>query len=481
MTNANKLSDGLINIPENISDYRSITKILEETAGDSTAFFDVLNTKIRNYDLLSDALGATSKNNQHVQQFSNLIDNDFTHFCDIEGALNDVLPTRRLLRIRDDLQRIADFPSLYSRRVGAIGGGFSAGKTAFINSFMCGPGMRLAEGRTPVTAIPCYIIGNASNTSSLVQGVSYRGGIFTIDEEIYSNLSHETLKSFNFNLHEIIRDIVVLTPMPDELFSNLCIMDTPGYNPAKVNTRKEDSNIAKEAIMKADFLIWLVGLDAHGTLPKTDMDFLADMDFGKRDGKKLYIVANKAELQPREDIEDILDEIEDILDEYDLEYEGITAYSSKIKPYIISYRKKDINQFFKENNNKNDIYNSIKKELYNIFSYYIEGILQSCETQENMLKKVKTLNFDLFENPSFCIEYDSRIDEKLRDLIAYFRQPESKEERLQRTRDLRDSFIQCLGQFCESLSIAHERKIFCMNCGMQLKGTRKCPRCSFVN
>ena len=441
-------------------------------------FHEALNIKVRNYDLVSEALSALPVENPYVRRFMELIDKDFTEFCDAEPAINDVIPIRTLLRIKEELLHIASFPTLYSRQIGAVGGGFSSGKSAFINSFLTTPGIRLAEGRRPVTAIPCYIISKTGEENSVVQGVSYRGGLFGIAGDVYLDLSHKTLKTFNFNLKEIIRDITVQTPMPGDLFEHLCIMDTPGYNPPRVDTTKEDWDTARNYINKADFLVWLVGLDCNGTIPKSDLDFLSGMDFGKEDGKPLFIVANKAELKPADDIEDILDEMEESLSDADLRHEGICAYSSKDARRIFSFREKSIYDFLKEHNQATQLYDRFIVDLHNVFRPYIENILDDCDEREEKYASVKSMLLDALESGASSMDGGNRLEDNLNDLLSYFQGSETREARLNRARDIRNRFIQCLKDFCDSLGIVREKKCFCIHCGASMSPRApKCPQC----
>ena len=461
-----------------LADFPALRGMLAQVDGDMRAFYEALNVKVCNYDLVSEALAAHPVENPHVRRFMELIDKDFTEFCDAEPAINDVIPIRTLLRIKEELLHIASFPTLYSRRIGAVGGGFSSGKSAFINSFLTTSGIRLAEGRRPVTAIPCYIISNAGEENSLVRGISCRGGIFTISGDAYRDLSHKMLKTLNFNLKEVIRDITVLTPMPDDLFGHLCIMDTPGYNPPRVDTQKDDWETAKNYISKADFLIWLVGLDANGTIPKSDLDFLSGMDFGKENGKPLFIVANKAELKPDDDIEDILDDMEESLADAGFLHEGICAYSSKDARRIFSFREKNIYDFLKEHNQATQLYDRFIVDLHHVFRPYIGNILADCDEREEKYRSVKGMLLDALESGASSMDGSNRLEDSLNDLLGYFQGAETREARLHRARDVRNRFIQCLKDFCDSLGIVREKKCFCIHCGAPMSpDAGKCPRC----
>ena len=55
--------------------------------------------------------------------------------------------------------------------------------------------------------------------------------------------------------------------------------------------------------------MWLIGLDSNGTISKSDLDFLDHA--GQYSQKPLYIVLNKADLRPYDQLEEIMAEIAD--------------------------------------------------------------------------------------------------------------------------------------------------------------------------
>ena len=437
---------------EAIAEHPALKEMYEEANADRKEFFKTLNIKIRNFDLVSEALAAMPVENSHILRFNELIEHDFKDFCTVEPALNDVIPTLKLLHIKDEMQRIAYCPKLNSRRIGAVGGGFSSGKSAFINSFLSSSKIRLAEGILPVTAIPSYIIADNSDETT-IQGVNYKGGLFDISSDVYKDLSHEMLKSFKFNLKDVIRYITVIAPMPENLFGNICLMDTPGYNPPKAGTQKDDWAIARQYINEAEFLVWLVGLDSNGTIPKSDIDFLASMDFGKESGKSLYVVANKAELKPGSDLETILDNFEECLEDADLVVDGICAYSSKDEKKIYSTRGRDIFKFLEEQNNPSRLYENFMRELYEIFEKYTTMICNDIKENNDVRNSIKKLQLDAFEGGFTGIEASSNIENGLNNLINKFSLSETKEKRIDRVNILRDNFRDCIINFCKDACI----------------------------
>jgi formylglycine-generating enzyme required for sulfatase activity len=410
--------------------------------------------KLRNFELVSDALNAKPVENVSIIKFERLINEDFIKFCDNEPGGNDAKPLQKLQDVLKELRLIANCPPLYSRNIGAVGGGFSAGKSAFLNSFLINSKVRLSEGIRPVTAIPSYVI---CDDNAKVTGITYKGCCFEIAIDMFKAISHEFLKSFKFNLNEIILYTTVLVPMEEHLFGNICLIDTPGYNPPSSGSAEHDFETAKEYIKDAQFLIWIVGLDSNGTIPRSDLDFLDRIGFRENETLSLYIVANKAELKNKDDIDSILDKFQDCLDDNDLSYVGICAYSSKTKK-VYAERKIGIHDFLKSHNKPNQKHEELFKTIRTIFSEYTKHIENDDAEKKSKRSQVKELLLKALRDLRLSIdESNSKLEKSLNSLEQYFVPAQPKEDRIKRAEDLREKFIECLRQFCKDMGIEYNK------------------------
>ena len=119
---------------------------------------DTLNIVNSKYDLVSSFLGANPPKNEAMAKFKYLITHDFIEFANNESALAEEAKALLILQdVEKRLQDIVTFPSIYNKNIVALGGGFSAGKSEFINSFFIDKEIKLPVGLNPVTAIPTYI------------------------------------------------------------------------------------------------------------------------------------------------------------------------------------------------------------------------------------------------------------------------------------------------------------------------------------
>ncbi|MDR3259058.1 MAG: dynamin family protein, partial [Fusobacteriaceae bacterium] len=421
--------------------------------------------------LMSAAINAEPINNIYVKEFENLIEKDFREFCNNELVVNSANAIDNLRYILYIMQNIASFPELHSKTLGAIGGGFSSGKSSFINSFITDSTIKLAEGIRPVTAIPSYVV---AGNSQKVNGINDKGGIFDIDFKLYKSITHDFLKEFSFDLKKIIRYITVSCPMKENLFNNICLIDTPGYNPPNSDSEKHDFEIAKEYIKDAQFLIWTIGIDTNGTIPKSDLAFLNECGFGankdsvQNKNRKLYIVINKADLKTQKEIEAILDEIVEILDDEDIIYEGICVYSSRIEK-IYTFCKTNIIDFLLGQNIPSKKYWDITGKLYNIFKEYEIKINQDHFKRENMnkeldslKKEIKTKELNDIENGKIDIETFSSQYEKIKDRVENFKKihepSKNLKERQEVVKNLYQKFLKCFNNFCDEMVIDRNSK-----------------------
>ncbi len=175
-------------------------------------------------------------------------------------------------------------------------------------------------------------------------------------------------------------------------------------------------NTSMEYLEHANTLLWTIGIDTNGTIPASDLDFLESIVL---EDKKIYIIANKADLRSSDDIKDILDIFEEILDEYDIEYEGISAFSS-IHKEEIEYRKESLFDFLESVNNPVEVQTSILAELNTVFEMYRDAISGQIEWTKGIQSHFKSLELDLLES-GLEIDDSKKVDERLEKMRNMFK------------------------------------------------------------
>jgi len=378
---------------ENASQKATISELTDENANKKCL---IEKLKLENSDsatkleLISNILSAKGVENESFIKFRALLQNEFIEFANSESSLKEEAEAiLRLQLIEKQIEKMFNFSGILDKKIIAIGGGFSAGKSEFISSFFKDTEIKLPIGIKPVTAIPTYITSSANNR---IRAFSQKGGSVPIDPALYKELSHDFVKSFKFNLKDIMPAMSIETPLN---YKDVCFIDTPGYNPSDTSEgfTNEDINTAKEYLEQANVLLWLVGLDSNGTISSTDLEFIEQLSL---DNKKLYIVANKADLKSHDEIDDILDNFEETLNLADIEYSGISAYSS-IDVEEIAFRGMSIFDFLDTQNTSIDLHASITDELQKVFNLYDKAINEDIKFTKSIRKDFKSLELDLLE------------------------------------------------------------------------------------
>ena len=343
--------------------------------------------------LISEILSSKSTN-KGFENYKRILNDDFMDFANDEESLaNEAEAILKLQAIEKELEVITAYPKLHKKTTIAIGGGFSAGKSQFISSFFSSK-IELPIGIEPTTTIPTYVMSNGRNE---LIGCSHNSGVVDLsgvvdfeesDDTFNSETLHDFIKSFNFNLKEIMPIMVLGTPLE---YEHICFIDTPGYNPATNDkgSTKEDFNTAKEFLNNASTLIWLIGVDANGTIPSNDLKFLHELE---REDKKVYVVLNKADLRPPSAIEDILDKIEEVLDGEGIDFKGISTFSSTEKDYDCSERGASLSDFIKECNTESKAHEEIVKKLCEVHSMYKKAILTNKEEKEAIKGEIHSIS-----------------------------------------------------------------------------------------
>ena len=344
------------------------------------------------HELISSLLAAQVQN-KGVMMFHETLNGDYMEFANADDTLaNEAEIFLQLQNIEKELSIIAACPELYQKNIIAVGGGFSAGKSEFISSFM-DSGIKLPISIEPTTAIPAYVM---KAPKEYLLGYSKNGGavdLRKIDKNFHARLNHDFMKGFKFNLKEILPFIVLGTKLK---FENICFIDTPGYNPSgNIANYGADIDTAKEFLEEAGVFLWLVGLDSTGTMPSGDLEFLSSLDL---ENKKLYVVINKADLRAPSDLEAITETVRQNLDNYGINYEGIQTFSSVRTLENHCIVGKSLDEFLTECDTPSQKHVEIFNKLKNIYQAYKDAIDGSIKEKKSIQKTLHSISVDMLED-----------------------------------------------------------------------------------
>ncbi|MCK5788293.1 MAG: dynamin family protein, partial [Chlamydiia bacterium] len=362
------------------------------------------------YELVSSVLSAKPLVNESFENFKKLADKEFLQFANEEASLPEAeKAVINLHNLIDRIQMMLNFTGIYNKNVVAVGGGFSAGKSEFISCFMKDKKIRLPIGIKPVTAIPSYVI---PAKESVIRGFGTSGGSTVIPQSIFAKITHDYLKSMQFNLREVMPTVAIATPLK---YKHICFIDTPGYDSVGTEKGYTDSDLstARKFLEKANVFLWLINLDGDGTLSANDLDFINDLTLNN---KKVFFIANKADLKERKEIKQILSNLTKTLNNEGIEYVGISAYNS-LKGKEISFRKKSLLDFLRMQDKKVENYEFIT-ELEEIFEMYRTAIQYDIDENKNIYDELHSLGLDILEASPSVFDQENNSVATIRNRVA---------------------------------------------------------------
>lgn len=309
------------------------------------------------------------------------------HLVNIIGkiALDDELEYyKQLTLLSDKITSIHKFRLLKEKTVIGVGGRFSAGKSAFINSLLNLDEAILPEAQNPTTSIPTYIVKSEVDE---IFAHTFDNQEVEIDLEGMKALTHAFSKQYKLGFSKIITNLAIKSK--DMLFENIAFLDTPGYNKADSGTLKEntDDHKAISSLTAIDFLIWLIDSENGGVVQK-DIEFMKKINLLN----PILIVLNKAD-KTKPNILDILAKSKTTIKNSGIKCFGITAYSSREgKEYI---NKPILNNFMKLVVNHENRLEDAEK----IFSCLISQINDELEKElKNSEEKINETGNAIFQS-----------------------------------------------------------------------------------
>lgn len=360
------------------------------------------------FDLVSTLLAAQPEKNEALEQFQSLLEKDYMEYTKIDDALSEEAGALLELQgIGRDLALFIRNKDVYSKNSIALAGGFSSGKSTFCNNLFCSRDITLPVSINPETAIPAYVISGEKAPNAF--GLTASGASVELGVDSYKQMNHEFLKSFVFNLKDLMPSVVIHAKMPKE-FEHICFIDTPGYNSAQTDDSytSKDRETSLMFIRQAKVLFWFIGLDVAETLTDSDVDFLQEVLHESPD-KRIVIVCNKAENRSEDDLNEGLDHIVDILDDNGIPYEGVVAYSAR-KKRSYGHRGKSLDEFFTELNRQNtDKKRELQKRLKDVFRRHINA---DADRIQESLEKAKSLNKILLHFNSLMMDVESKFSDE---------------------------------------------------------------------
>lgn len=256
---------------------------------------------------------------------------------------------------KSEYEKFRDF-ILYDKLIGknivALGGGFSSGKSSFLNALM-GKSVLPAD-IDPSTSVPTYIVKGEKHE---VMGINVFDAKVSMQPRDIKKIAHgfgeledeeDEKVTDAVTLGHVLENIFFSTPL--HKYDNIAFLDTPGYSKpdSEKYSAKTDEQIARGQLNSSNYILWFVQADA-GTITEEDIKFIKTL---REDIPKL-IVVNKADKKNLNDLKSIMEKIRATLDLRGIRYADIFAFTSKLE----QVEDKELQKFIEDDTEK------IKKQI----------------------------------------------------------------------------------------------------------------------
>ncbi len=180
----------------------------------------------------------------------------------------------------------------------ALAGGYSAGKSSFLNS-ITGYEKLLPDDVNPTSLVNTFVNCNSDVQKIIVKGENLKDEIVLLNQNVLDCIRHSDSSA---NVAQVLKRLIIDVPS-SELLDGLTFVDTPGIdNSGEKNQENDESDrqTAAQAIRNADVVFWCIAAN-KGTFPKSDLEFLKEFE------TPVVLVLTKCDLKP--DYKNILSEV----------------------------------------------------------------------------------------------------------------------------------------------------------------------------
>ena len=212
------------------------------------------------------------------------------------------------------------FRDLIGKNIVALGGGFSTGKSSFLNEILSentDEKVRLLPTDTAAsTAVPTYLLHAAAEEK--ITGVNmFDSRIEGLTAQDVRAIGHDFEEANpGVSLGQLIQRLFLATPL--QKYDHIAFLDTPGYSKPDTEyySARTDEQIAREQLNHSHFILWFVN---GALIPQSDIQFLKGLnpDIPKA------VILNKADSVLTEGLETYRTVIESI--KKDLSRNGISV------------------------------------------------------------------------------------------------------------------------------------------------------------
>jgi predicted GTPase len=241
---------------------------------------------IWNYDQLRNIVRPDSETGACMKQRLSRVENIIHK--DLPELLKKVAPPNVLELTEDfnaEYDKFKDFiiyESLIGKNVVGLGGGFSSGKSSFLNALM-GAGDILPVNINPSTSVPAYIVHGNEN---VVKAINIFDTCVELELEAINEIAYgfgavgetDGQSTDAVQLGHILKNLFLETNL--QQYENLVFLDTPGYTKpdSEDYSIKTDERIARQQLNTVDFILWFLPVSEAGSFTDSDIKFIKSLN-----------------------------------------------------------------------------------------------------------------------------------------------------------------------------------------------------------
>ena len=380
-------------------------------------------------DLLIKILNKSDRDNKvkkNIENLDNIVNTKFKKLLNF----SNILPANIFFDVQNlnlDLKEFSIYPKIFGKNIIGVGGCFSSGKSAFINSI-------LEERILPIdtiitTSFPTYILNETINRNILLTSFQE---MLEVDKLDLKKLSHRFYEEYGVHLSTVVDKIFIENNSFD--YENLALLDTPGYN-ADSDSGKKDMEISYSQLRRVKYIIWIIDIN-NGGLRNDDLDFINSL--GK--DKEIFFVINKADTVSDEKARyDVYQHIQNQIENEKFNSLGVALYSSRTtkNKEKRTYPGNDVKKFLAQINALKNI--NFLEDIGNRFKKIINEIDKIlADSQDRSDKLISTVNqYDaaMYKLEEYSKKYSSD------DLIKIINDEKEKKGNIRELEKLVNDFI----------------------------------------
>lgn len=185
-----------------------------------------------------------------------------------------------LQEVYEQFEDFLVFQDMIGKKIVALGGGFSTGKSSFLNGILSENSenrVRLLPMDTAAsTSVPTYLMhADGEETIRAINLFDSRITDLTADDVGIMTHSFEEKSQLGVSLGQLIQRMFISTTL--QPYAHIAFLDTPGYSKpdTKDYSARTDEQIAREQLNHSHFILWFVN---GSVLPQSDIEFLKQLD-----------------------------------------------------------------------------------------------------------------------------------------------------------------------------------------------------------